>query len=207
MRIPRQLAVALVPLLAVACDSMNEPSESLLGVPSLNFCEDELDYGRMTGGGVVRVVGYADALPEPVEVKVTHGFTLHCDVRLSNNLEINWGGNQWHLEKESLENISCIDDPTVSPEPPKAPFDTFIADAWGSLRLGDGPSVAGAYISFELQDSGEPGGKNDRASIAIWAPGADPAVDAPVLSVPFDFIVNGNIQAHYDQPHGSNWNK
>lgn len=204
MTIPRKLAVALLPLLVVACDSMDEPSDSLLGVPPADACEIPA-YGRMTGGGVIRLAGYVGG--EPVEVKFTHGFTLHCDILLSNNLEINWGGNQWHLDKESLENVSCIDDPDVAPEPPASPFDTFIANAFGSLRMGDGASVSGSYIAFTLQDAGEPGGKNDKAGLAIWAPGADPATEDPVVLVPFDFTVNGNIQAHYDQPHGSNVNK
>lgn len=150
--------------------------------------------GRMTGGGVIRLAGYVDG--ELVEVKFTHGFTLHCDIVLSNNLEINWGGNQWHIEKESLENVFCIDDPAVAPEPPAAPFDTFISNAWGRLN-----GVWGSYIAFTLQDAGEPGGKNDKAGLAIWAVGADPSVDAPVVVVPFDYTVHGNIQAHYDQPH------
>lgn len=150
--------------------------------------------GRMTGGGVIRLNGYVDG--QLVDVTFTHGFTLHCDILLSNNLEVNWGGSQWHIEKESLENVFCIDDPAVSPEPPAAPFDTFIANAWGRLN-----GVWGSYIAFTLVDSGEPGGKNDKAGLSIWAVGADPSVDPPVVYVPLDYKVSGNIQAHYDQPH------
>jgi hypothetical protein len=159
-----------------------------LSVPPDHFAE-----GRMTGGGVVRLLDINGDL-----VRFTHGFTLHCDNTLSNNLEINWGGRQWHIEKESLENISCTDDPDVTPEPPPAPFDTFEANAFGRL---DG--VWGSYIWFKLQDAGEPGGNNDKAGLKIWAVGADPSIDDPVVYVPFDFTVNGNLQAHYDQPHGN----
>ena len=146
------------------------------------------DYGRMTGGGTVRLLADNGDL-----VRVTNGFTLHCDVLLSNNLEINWAGNQWHLEKESLTDVSCTDDPLVNPEPPVAPFDTFEAMAVGRYN-----GVWGYPIHFILQDSGEPGGKADKAMMEIRDP--DGMV---VLSVPWDVIVNGNVQAHYDQPNGN----
>jgi len=146
------------------------------------------DYGRMTGGGTVRMLDIDGEL-----VRITHGFTLHCDILLSNNLEINWGGNQWHLEKESLSEVSCTDDPTVNPEPPVAPFDTF--ESWATGRYN---GVWGYPIHFILQDSGEPGGKSDKAMMEIFDPDGN-----AILSVPFDVIVGGNIQAHYDQPHGS----
>jgi hypothetical protein len=60
--------------------------------------------------------------------------------------------------------------------------------------------VDGSIIRFTFVDSGEPGGGTDHAKIQIWAPGADPDVDAPVLTVD-DYLEGGNIQAHYDQPH------
>jgi len=146
------------------------------------------DLGRMTGGGTVRLLADDGDL-----VRITNGFTLHCDILLSNNLEINWAGNQWHLEKESLSEVSCTDDPAVAPEPPPAPFDTFEATAMGRYN-----GVWGYPIHFILQDSGEPGGKADRAMMEIRDPDG-----MLVLSVPWDVIVNGNIQAHYDQPHGN----
>jgi hypothetical protein len=164
------------------------------------ICREPKNLGRMTGGGVIRLNGYVDG--SLLEVKFTHGFTVHCDNLLSNNLEVNWGGRQWHIEKESLENIRCTDEPDVAPEPPPAPFDTFEANGFGRL---DG--VWGSYIWFKLQDAGEPGGKFDKAGLKIWAVGADPSTDDPVVYVPFDFTVNGNITAHYDQPHGCNVNK
>jgi hypothetical protein len=152
----------------------------------------DMAFGRMTGGGVVRMREVGGEL-----VKITHGFTLHCDITLSNNLEINWGGNQWHLEKESLEDVSCTDEPGVDPEPPPAPFDTFYARAIGRYN-GD----PGYEIEFTLQDAGEPGGSNDKAGMTITDPDGN-----EVLFVPFAFTEHGNLQAHYDQPHGSNVNR
>lgn len=150
------------------------------------YCTTPFLEGRMTGGGVVRMQDVAGDV-----VKITHGFTLHCDITLSNNLEVNWAGNQWHLEKESLSSVVCSDDPAVDPEPPAAPFDTFCASAWGRLN-----GVWGSRIDFCLQDAGEPGGKNDKAGMTITDPGG-----GVVLDVPFDMTMTGNLQAHYDQPH------
>lgn len=160
------------------CDCCKPPEENL--------------EGRMTGGGVVRLGGEG---PEgPVEVKITHGFTLHCDQRLSNNLEVNWGGNQWHINpKGVLSDVSCTDDPLVAEEPPPAPFDKLCAKARGRYN-----GELGYKIDFCLQDAGEPGGKNDKASMTITGP-----LGGLVLEVPWGLTESGNLQAHYDQPHKS----
>ena len=137
--------------------------------------------GRMTGGGGQIVVGVA---------RVTRGFTIHCDITLSNNVEVNWEGNHWHLDKP-LTGAVCVDDPAISPEPPDAPFDTFSGEGVGKLN-----GVDGSTIRFVFADAGEPGGRNDRAQIQIFAPDG-----TLVLDVPMSFLDRGNLQAHYDQPH------
>lgn len=147
--------------------------------PNKDVCEG---IGRMTGGGG-QLVAIGD-------IYVTRGFTIHCDITLSNNLEINWPGNKWHIDKP-LTSAICIDDPAISPEPPPAPFDTFIGEGIGSLN-----GVDGALVKFTFIDSGEQGGVNDFAKIQIFAPGG-----ALVLDVPLTALTNGNIQAHFDQPH------
>ncbi len=144
--------------------------------------------GRMTGGGGQIILG---------DVRVTRGFTIHCDITLSNNLEVNWPDNRWHIDKP-LTSAQCIDDPSVDPEPPAAPFDTFIGEGIG--RLND---VDGSAVRFTFVDSGEPGGKQDKASVQIWAPGADPNSATPVQDVPLSVLDHGNLQAHFDQPHGN----
>jgi hypothetical protein len=146
--------------------------------------------GRMTGGGAQIDVGVA---------KITRGFTIHCDLVLSNNLEINWADNKWHIDKP-LTAATCIDDPNIDQSPPRAPFDTFIGEGIGELN-----GVDGSFVRFTFVDAGEPG-INDSAAITIWAPGADPSVDPPYLAIS-GLLTHGNIQAHYDQPHGSNGNK
>jgi hypothetical protein len=191
-----RIALGLVPLLLIGCDQRAAVGPEISPDLQPEFCYTDFPEGRMTGGGVIRLSGYVNG--EEVGIKFTHGFTLHCDIELSNNLEINWGGNQWHIEKESLEHVECLDEPDVNPEPPPAPFDTFIAAATGRLN-----GEWGSHIAFTLQDAGEPGGKSDKAGLAIWDVGADPHTTDPIIVVPFDYIENGNIQAHYDQPHGN----
>ncbi len=138
--------------------------------------------GRMTGGGGQILIG---------DVFVSRGLTIHCDIVLSNNLEINWPGNKWHIDKP-LDAATCIDDPAFNPVPPRAPFDTFIGVGTGKLN-----GVDGSVVMFTFIDNGEPG-RTDRASIQIFD-----ASGALVLDVPLSLLDRGNLQAHYDQPHGS----
>lgn len=136
--------------------------------------------GRMTGGGA-QVYG---------NVKITRGFTIHCDLVLSNNLQINWGGNKWHIDKP-LTKATCFDDPAYQEQPPRAPFNTFIGEGTGRLN-----GVDGSKVYFTFIDAGEPG-KNDKAAIRIIAPDGVTVV----LDIPLSLLDHGNIQAHYDQPH------
>ncbi len=171
----------------------NSASGIMLGNPDNGFkvvfyndADPILVNGRMTGGGRQVTIG---------NVRVTRGLTLHCDNLLSNNLEINWtGGNKWHIDKESLTSIECIDDPAFDETPPRAPFNTFIAQATGSLN-----GVAGSIIRFKFIDDGEPG-STDEAYIQIWTPLDNPDSDTPVLAVG-GVLTRGNLQAHFDQPH------
>ncbi len=135
----------------------------------------------MTGGGGQVMIG---------DVYITRGLTLHCDITLSNNIEINWPGNKWHLDKPITAAL-CIDNPNISPQPPAAPFDTFIGEATGRLN-----GVVGSRIRFTFVDAGEPGGARDQSAIQIFDAGG-----ALVLNVPLSFLTRGNLQAHYDQPH------
>lgn len=125
--------------------------------------------GRMTGGGSV---GKTD---------VRHGFELHCDMSLPNNLEINWGkGNNFHLT--SLTLATCSDDPSIDEGQPVAGFDTYAGSGVGKLN-----GVDGATIDFVLTDAGEPGKAGDYAKFSING-GAALAVSGTLDS--------GNHQAH-----------
>lgn len=138
--------------------------------------------GRFTGGGhQLRVDG----------VRVTRGLTIHCDLLLSNNLEVNWTGNQFHMT-EHLTTTQCSDDPDITQFPPDAPLDTLVGVGTGRYNNMDGYT-----IEFTLVDYGEPGSMDEMA-IHIYET-ADPT--NAVLEVPQQRLDGGNLQAHYDQPH------
>ena len=103
---------------------------------------------------------------------------------------LNWPGNKWHLSKPITDAVCQDNIPT--PQPPRAPFDTFIGEGLGTLN-----GVAGAKVEFTFIDDGEGPTSNDQAQIKVFAPGG-----ALVLNVLLQSAAKGNIQAHYDQPHG-----
>jgi hypothetical protein len=138
--------------------------------------------GRFTGGGHQIRIGAA---------RITRGLTIHCDLLLSNNLEVNWGGNQFHMT-EHLTTVACTDDPNIVQAPPAAPLDTLIGVGTGRYNGADGYT-----IEFTLVDAGEPG-TNDRAALLIYET-ANPGI--VVLNVPLQNLSGGNLQAHFDQPH------
>ncbi len=142
--------------------------------------------GRFTGGG--------KSIDSRTGLKVTKGFTIHCDLLLSNNLEINWPGadsrtNQFHMLEHTA--ARCTDDPSIDQRPPVAPVDRI--DGVGTGRFnGD----LGYTVFFTLIDAGEPGG-SDMIGFRI----VNATTGVEVLNLPLQTIVGGNVQAHFDQPH------
>jgi len=137
--------------------------------------------GRFTGGGFQI---------DEFGVRVTRGFTLHCDAILSNNFEVNWdGGNQFHIDKNPTD-VVCTRN--AAPNPPDA--DANRIEIVGTGRLN---GVPGATIHLVLEDHGEPG-RDDRAYISI---NGGAALVVGGSSAAPDLIDGGNIQAHFDQPH------
>jgi hypothetical protein len=132
--------------------------------------------GRFTGGGFQ--IG---------DVRVTRGFTIHCDLLLSNNLQVNWGGNQFHMN-EHTTTVECSDNEELQ-APPAAPVDTIVGVGSGRYN-----GVDGYTIEFKLVDAGEPG-TSDRAALRIFNASGD------VLNLSEAVLGGGNIQAHFDQPH------
>jgi hypothetical protein len=151
-------------------------------IPNLACGDEELAGGRFTGGGSQVRVG---------EARITRGLTIHCDLLLSNNLEVNWGGNKFHMT-EHLTTVACTDDPAIIQDPPPAPLDTLVGIGTGRYNGTDGYT-----IEFTLVDYGEPG-SSDRAALRIYKT-SDPA--EVVLNLPLQVLSGGNLQAHYDQPH------
>lgn len=140
--------------------------------------------GRFTGGG--KQLRLSDGL------KVTRGLTIHCDLKLSNNLQINWPtGQKFHMT-EHLTTVACTDDPNIIQQPPPAPLDTLIGVGEGKYN-----NQPGYTVEFVLVDAGEPGG-NDQMGIKIYET-ANPS--NVVLDLPKQVLIGGNLQAHYDQPH------
>ena len=146
--------------------------------------------GFMTGGGSIMC---ADSITGTT-FRVTHGFALYCRdddgvQPVPNNLEINWGGNHFHLT--SLTDLPggdanpafCSDNPSLSPVPPTAPFDTFTGEGTGTYN------GAPATIKFTLTDGGEPGTRDSMAVTIVWEGNT-------VLSCPLTPLTYGNQQAH-----------
>lgn len=167
---------------SVSGDMTSNPDNGFLVVFTNTEVPTSSGEGRFTGGGNQIQVGGA---------RVSRGLTIHCDRLLSNNLEVNWNGNRFHME-EHLTTVACTDDPAITQAPPDAPLDTLIGTGIGRYNNADGYT-----IEFTLVDYGEPG-RNDRARLLIY-PTGNPG--APVLDVPLQTLSNGNLQAHYDQPH------
>jgi hypothetical protein len=149
-----------------------------------NICNADADVGRgrFTGGGQIRVGN----------VRVSRGLTIHCDLELSNNLQVNWGrGNKFHMTRH-LTTVACTDDPLIDEFPPDAPIDTLVGIGTG--RFNGRP---GYTIEFTLKDAGEPG-RHDQMAIRIYETANTANV---VLDRPLQFLRGGNLQAHDDQPH------
>lgn len=140
--------------------------------------------GRMTGGVSKLTSTSGDG-------NVSISFTLHCDITLSNNIEINWsGGNKWHLDKPiSTAFCSLEDDPT----PPVAPINIFEGTAVGRFN-----GVDGYPLEFTLIDKGEGKPSGDMAGFTIYEQDGTTVL----LQVTLQSAEDGNIQAHFDQPHG-----
>jgi|SRR4051812_19609424 len=145
-------------------------------------CVTSTGTGRFTGGGFqIRLGG----------TRITRGLTIHCDLLLSNNLEVNWNGHQFHME-EHLTTTRCSDDPNITQTPPAAPLDTLVG-----IGIGRYDNADGYTIQFTLVDAGEPG-TSDMAALRIFET-ANPG--HVVLDLPLQVLDGGNLQAHYDQPH------
>ena len=162
-------------------DMLSNPDNGFLVVFTNTADPVSLGTGRFTGGGLIEV-GAA---------RITGGLTIHCDLLLSNNLEVNWLRNRFHMT-EHLATVACSDDPNIGQAPPQAPLDTLVGVGTGRYNGEDGYT-----IEFTLVDAGEPG-RDDRIALRIYET-ANPANE--VLNIPLRLLDRGNLQAHYDQPH------
>lgn len=163
---------------AVAADAWDdgfpsgETSSVVVSIPST--CAT----GRFTGGG--KELDLANG------VFVTQGFEVDCDLNPSNNLEVNWAGNHFHMENFLSAACSLVNNPA----PPKAPINTLIGMGTGRYN-----GVDGYTVQFTLIDNGEPG-TGDQIAITIYETTNTSNV---VLSFGLTNLVGGNLQAHPDQ--------
>lgn len=145
--------------------------------------------GRFTGG-----TGSVD-LQLVNGVTVSSSLTIHCDKILSNNLNVVWKDSNavehhFHME-DHLTTIECSDDPNIDQKPPDAPLDTMRGTGIGTFDGDDGWTV-----EFTFVDTGEGGGKNDKIALKIFKG------STIVLQFSLTDLDKGNLQAHFDQPHG-----
>jgi hypothetical protein len=134
--------------------------------------------GRFTGGG--NEIDLANG------VKITQGLELDCDANPSFNLEVNWAGNQFHLETFTPPICTSVNNPA----PPNAPINTMVGTGTGRY---DG--TEGYTVVFTLVDNGG-NGKSDTIAITIYQT-SDPS--NVILSFGPTTISGGNLQAHPDQ--------
>ncbi|MDG4550651.1 MAG: hypothetical protein P9F19_15485 [Candidatus Contendobacter sp.] len=169
---PRKLKMTSMTLLMLPCVLALAGMTSTPAAASNDRC-------WMTGGGSV----FTDSTPP---VRVTHGFVLNCDVtRGPNNLEINWGGNRFHLI--TLTDASCS--LVGNPKPPTAGFDTYRGSGLGYYSGEVGANGFGAAATWTFTDAGEPG-KGDFAEINI----SDP--EGNIVLTVSGYLTKGNQQAH-----------
>lgn len=155
-------------------------------IPNLACGDEELAGGRFTGGGSQVRVG---------EARITRGLTIHCDLLLSNNLEVNWGGNKFHMT-EHLTTVACTDDPAIIQDPPPAPLDTLVGVGTGRYNGTDGYT-----IEFTLVDYGEPG-SSDRAALRIYKT-SDPAEVVLNLPLPPEATCRPTTTSHTSRTTGT----
>ena len=133
------------------------------------------DQGWMTGGGRVNTQTYGP---------VTHGFRLECtEANGQNNLQVNWGGNHFHLE--DVTTSDCGDIGSIDPGNPHADFD--LLEGSGTGRCNGNP----ASVSYKLTDAGEPG-TGDSFEVHITGGGCT----LHAGNVPVANLSRGNHQAH-----------
>jgi hypothetical protein len=137
---------------------------------------------RMTGGASLLAV-----VPVGAEPQIS-GIT-YCDKSVRpNRLEVNWkdaAGKEQRFHLTEMTSASCSDDPTITPNPPDADFDTH--DGQGTGRYN---GAAGATATWRRQDAGEKGAGFDRGRIEIKDAGGNVVLDAAGITL------DGNWQAH-----------
>ena len=137
--------------------------------------------GRMTGGGTFPIASGGLA---------SHGFTLGSPSDPPNRMTVVWkdsnGNNNNKFKLTLLTSAVLVNDPTFSPNPPRAGFDTYTGTGNGTLN-----GMAGATATWTFTDKGEPG-TNDTVDMTIKN-ASGTTVMTTTVPVP---LTGGNHQAH-----------
>jgi hypothetical protein len=152
-------------------------------------CVAQTVIGGLNGGGrVLTPSGF-----------VTLAFELRCNpADKRGNLEVNWGGNRFHLENVTA--ATCFLDPSiVGPVRPGRSHDDGDDDHHGAAKFntlqgrgtGRYNNAAGASAFWTFTDAGEPG-TNDTANIQITD-----TRNVLVLTAS-GRLINGNFERHSD---------
>ncbi len=130
------------------------------------------------------------------EGKITYGLTIHCDLLLSNNLEINWGGTT--AQARTTSTCSSTRRPWTAATMPPASRLPQRHSIRSLAREGKFNGDEGFSITFTFIDGGEPG-VDDQIAFRITRDSNGEVI----LNVPLTTVSGGNLQAHFDQPHKS----
>lgn len=170
------LATLLILILLVAMVAPTFIAEKKNTFTPMNgYGYDEPESCRWTGGGTIG---------ENRNPRKTHGFELHCDVDdLPNNLEVNWGGDHFHLDVLTI--VDCYYNASINPEHPTADCNTI--HGWGDGKYNGN---SGYHVEFIFTDGGEPGKDNDWAWIKVTNSIGETVMEDS------GFLISGNQQAH-----------
>ena len=111
--------------------------------------------GRMYGGGSFPISSGTNAF---------YGFTLSTVDNPPNRMTVCWKDSTGKSNKFCLTQLTSAllyDDPTITPNPPRNGFDTYMGTGTGTLN-----GVAGAMASWTFTDKGNPG-TNDTVNMSI----------------------------------------
>ena len=164
--------------------SLRVPAYGQVGSPPPVSCIVD---GFMTGAG---------AGNSTTGVKVSYDLrNLDCPPQESPpELKVSWstgsGPNKTNFDfvLTAFTSRECVDNPGI-PNGTNANFDTVIGSGTGTLSI-DGVDQNGS-VQFTFVDDGEGGGSGDSVALTVFD-----ATNTAVITVPFQLVSQGNLQAH-----------
>jgi hypothetical protein len=115
--------------------------------------------GKMYGGGFTKFNKTWTRWGWKYE-QLVHGLKIYCQPNKGTDFLAAYWGRSYFLLKQVTER-KCSDDPTISPTPPPASFDTIKGKGTGIYNGKPGT------VEFEFTDAGEPGAHKDHLKLVI----------------------------------------